>query len=78
MKLKDCKENTAYKVVKMYLPSNTERRLEVLGLIEGGNVLVMNNKKKGAMIVKIRGTRFALGQKIAENITVKEVSEWKS
>lgn len=73
MRLKDGKENTAFEVIEMHLPSNTERRLEVLGLIEGSNVIVISNKKKGAMIVKIRGTRFALGQKIAENITVKEV-----
>lgn len=73
MKLKDGTENTAFEVIAMNLPPNTERRLEVLGLIEGSKVIVMSNKKKGAMIVKIRGTRFALGEKIAENITVKEV-----
>ncbi|MCI5597274.1 MAG: FeoA domain-containing protein [Lachnospiraceae bacterium] len=73
MRLKDGKDGADYEVVTMTLPLDTERRLEVLGLTEGSHVLIMNNKKRGAIIVKIRGSRFALGQKIAENITVKEV-----
>jgi Fe2+ transport system protein FeoA len=35
----------------------------------------MKNKKRGAMIVKIRGTRFALGEKIAKNILVTETRQ---
>ncbi|MDO4555775.1 MAG: FeoA domain-containing protein [Lachnospiraceae bacterium] len=73
MILKKGKDGDDLLVVSMALPEAVERRLEVLGLTEGSHVLVMNNKKKGAMVVKIRGTRFAIGQKIAENITVKEV-----
>ena len=50
-----------------------ERRLEALGLTEGSLVTVMNNDKKGALTAKFRGTRFALGKRIADNIEVKEV-----
>lgn len=39
----------------------------------GGTVLeVMNKKSGGTMIVKIRGTRFALGKRITENVEVEE------
>ena len=48
------------------------RRLEALGLTEGSKITILNNDKKGAMTVKFRGTRFALGRRIADNIFVKE------
>ena len=49
-----------------------ERRLEALGLTAGTTVTVLNNDKKGAMTVKFRGTRFAMGRHIADNVIVKE------
>ena len=60
-------------VLRMALPVQTERRLEVLGMLEGTRIVVVNRKKRGAMIVKIRGTRFAMGQSITRHIEVKEV-----
>ena len=45
----------------------------MLGMLEGTRITVVNRKKKGAMIIKIRGTRFAVGQSITECIEVKEV-----
>ena len=64
MRLKEGKEGSTFEVADMTLPLDTERRLEVLGLTEGSTVQIMKNKKRGAMIVKIRGTRFALGEKL--------------
>ncbi|MFG6331745.1 MAG: ferrous iron transport protein A [Lachnospiraceae bacterium] len=72
MKLYEGQKGSTLQVVRMDLPVQTERRLEVLGMLEGTKILVVNRKKRGAMIVKIRGTRFALGQSIAECIEVKE------
>jgi ferrous iron transport protein A len=45
----------------------------VLGMLEGTKVTVVNRKKKGAMIIKIRGTRFAVGQSITEHVEVEAV-----
>jgi Fe2+ transport system protein A len=56
----------------MDLPLQTERRLEVLGMLEGTKITVVNRKKRGAMIIKIRGTRFAVGESITKSIEVKE------
>ena len=53
-----------YKVQDMSLALEIERRMEV--------VTVMNKKRRGAVIIKVRGTRFAIGRNIAENIQVKE------
>ena len=48
-----------------------ERRLEALGLLEGTQVTVLQKKRRGAVIVKVRGTRFALGLGIAKHVKVR-------
>lgn len=73
MKLYEGQKGSTLEVVHMDLPVQTERRLEVLGMLEGTKITVVNRKKKGAMIIKIRGTRFAVGQNITEHIEVEEV-----
>ena len=78
MKLKEAVPGREYQFQTMTLPVETERRLEVLGLIGDCRVQVLRNKKNGAMIIKIRGTRFALGENIVKNIEVKEVGAWRN
>lgn len=73
MKLYEGQKGSTLQVIHMDLPLQTERRLEVLGMLEGTRITVVNRKKKGAMIIKIRGTRFAVGQNITEHIEVEEV-----
>lgn len=64
-----------YKIQKMDLPLNVEKRLEALGMTHGTPVDVLNGKKSGTMIVRVRGTRFALGRGITEKIEVKGMRE---
>lgn len=59
-----------YKVIDMKLPVNMEKRLQALGMTNGTSVAVLNSKSKGVLIVKVRGTRFALGRNITKNIVV--------
>ena len=67
--------HTTYQVVDVsHLALPKERRLEALGLTEGTNITILNKKKKGAVIVKVRGTRFAVGEHIAEGIRIGEVT----
>lgn len=73
MTLYEGEKGSTLLVLRMNLQVQTERRLEVLGMLEGTRIVVVNRKKKGAMIVKIRGTRFAMGQSITRHIEVKEV-----
>ena len=72
MRLKEGKNNHTYAIRISIIELNLERRLEALGLTEGSKITILNNDKKGAMTVKFRGTRFALGRRIADNIFVKE------
>lgn len=75
MKLKEGRNHHTYVVEKIRIELNLERRLEALGLTDGAKITVLNNDKKGAMTVRFRGTRFALGRRIAENILVREAQE---
>lgn len=61
-----------YKVRKLELEKTVGRRLEALGLTEGTQVVILNKKKNGSIIFKVRGTRLAVGKKIAESILVEE------
>ena len=74
MRLKEGKNNHTYVVEEIQIELNLERRLEALGLTEGSQITILNNDKKGAMTVRFRGTRFALGKRIADNIFVKETA----
>ena len=74
MKLSDGVMGKTYLVVRVEVERIT-RRLEALGINEGIPVLVMNRKKNGTVIIKVRGTWLALGTKIASGIEVKEAAE---
>lgn len=75
MTLKQGKNNKTYQVLSINIELLLERRLEALGLTEGAKITILNNNKKGALTVRFRGTRFALGKRIADHIEVKEVTE---
>ena len=70
MHLCDGKTGNEYKVRNIDLPTDMEKRLEALGMTCGTSVAVLNSKSHGVLIVKVRGTRFALGRNITKNILV--------
>ena len=57
------------------------RRLKSLGVVKGTRLLLLTKKKGGTAAVKIRGTRLALGRKLAEAIEIlpleEPAAEWK-
>ena len=57
-------------VGKINLAHDISRRLEMLGLTGGTQISLLNKKKNGAVIVKLRGTRYAFGRDIARGIEV--------
>ena len=71
MKLFDGAEQKIYSVKSINLPASISKRLEALGMV-AGTKLSIRNKRKTAVIIIIRGTRFALGKAIAQNIEVEE------
>ncbi|MFQ6844604.1 MAG: FeoA family protein [Oliverpabstia sp.] len=60
MLLKDAKIGRTYTVKSIRLPLQLERRLEALGMTRQTAISVLNRKGKGILIIKLRGTRFAL------------------
>lgn len=71
MLLSEGKIGTSYQVQKIKLPTDMEKRLEALGMTCGTSIDVLNSKSRGVLIVKVRGTRFALGRNITKNILVR-------
>jgi len=72
MNLTEGKIDNTYIVEGLNLPLNLERRLEALGIITGTAVNILNMKKYGAVIIYVRGCRFAVGRSIAENIKIRK------
>lgn len=72
MKLNECKKGGIYYVRQVLVAESIGRRLEALGVNENTPVMILNKKGSGSVIIKVRGTRLALGRKIAEGIEVGE------
>ena len=71
MLLKDAQVGQTCVVEKLQLPFQLERRLEALGMTSQAPVSVLNRKGRGILIIKLRGSRFALGENITKNIQVR-------
>ncbi|MCH3913851.1 MAG: ferrous iron transport protein A [Acidaminococcaceae bacterium] len=71
MLLKDATIGQNCIVEKINLPFQMERRLEALGMTNNTSISVINRKGKGILIIRLRGTRFALGYNITKNIEVR-------
>ena len=70
MLLSDAVMGESYIVENIHLPFETERRLEALGMTDRTRISVLGRKGRGILIVKLRGSRFALGAAITHNIEV--------
>lgn len=73
MTLNEGEKGKNYLVTGVLAEKKVARRLEALGVNERTPVTVLNKKGSGSLIIKVRGTRLALGRQIAEGITVEEV-----
>lgn len=72
MNLSEGTTGNTYIVENLNLPVNLERRLEALGVISGTPLKILNSKKQGAVIIYVRGSRFAVGYNIAKNIKIRK------
>lgn len=72
MTVKDGKIGCSYVIWNMSLEDQTAYRLQALGMTEGTKITILNNKRKGAVIFKVRGTRLAVGREIAQAIEIQE------
>ncbi|MCI1722622.1 MAG: FeoA domain-containing protein [Lachnospiraceae bacterium] len=74
MTLDQAQIGKTYEVENVDLPQELDIRLEALGMTNGTDLDVMNAKEHGTVIIKLRGSRFALGRGITSHIEVKEVA----
>lgn len=72
MTLLDTQKEKWYQVKEIREKENVQRRLEALGILVGTRVQVLNQKRSGSTIIRVRGTRWALGRTIAAGIEVED------
>ncbi|MCM1194286.1 MAG: ferrous iron transport protein A [Acetatifactor muris] len=70
MTLYEAQKGGSYCVEELRVEPAVTRRLQALGLNDGTVINVLNRKKRGALIIQVRGTRLALGRHISSNIEV--------
>ena len=70
MTLYEGEKGCAYKVRNMRMEESLMRRLQALGLNEGTSIRVLNRKRRGELILYVRGTRLAVGKHISAHIEV--------
>ena len=70
MKLIDGSVGCTYLVQMIDLDIKIKRRLEILGMTVNSKVEIMNSKRSGTKIIKVRGTRLALGAEFSRGIEV--------
>jgi ferrous iron transport protein A len=75
MKLYEGQIGKTYIVYSVMVKAGITRRLEALGVTELTPVTLMNKKGSGTVIIKVRGTRLALGRKISEGIEIREAAD---
>lgn len=74
MSLFEGKKDKNYEILGLYVEEGITRRLQALGLNDGTIITVLNRKKNGALIIRVRGTRLAIGKHISMGIEVKEAA----
>ena len=72
MTLYEGTKDKSYRVEGLFVEEAVTRRLQALGLNDGTVLKILNRKKRGAMIIQVRGPRLALGKHISSCIEVKE------
>ena len=72
MTLYDAQIGDSYCIEGLYVEPAITRRLQALGLNDGTIIKVLNRKKRGALIIQVRGTRLALGKHISSSIEISE------
>lgn len=70
MTLYEAEKGSSYCISGLYVEPGITRRLQALGLNDGTTVRVLNRKRRGALIIQVRGTRLALGKHISSNIEI--------
>lgn len=66
--------NEKYIIESINTDNNTKIRLQVLGVLKGTKITILNKRING-LIIKVRGTRLGLDKEISNLIRIREVKE---
>lgn len=77
MRLSEGTKGKKYEIQGLYVENDVSRRLQALGMNDGTTVTILNRKRKGALIIHVRGTRLAIGKHLSQGIEVKEVEVYE-
>lgn len=72
MSLYESEIGKKYEIKGLHVEEGITRRLQALGLNDGTMIDVLNRKRHGAVIIKVRGTRLAIGKYICSGIEIEE------
>lgn len=73
MTLYEAEKGCSYRIGGLFVEPGITRRLQALGLNDGTTLRVLNRKRRGALIIQVRGTRLALGRHISSNIEIEQI-----
>lgn len=73
MSLYESQPGKYYEIQGLHVEEGITRRLQALGLNDGTQICVLNRKKHGAVIIRVRGTRLAIGKYISSGIEITEI-----
>lgn len=71
MELLNGTKGSTYEILDLKVSDHIAHRLQAIGILEGTKVQILNKKKKGAIIIKVRGSRWAIGAGIARGMIVR-------
>ena len=67
-----CTTKEKYIIEEIKTDNITKIRLQVLGVIRGTKIEILNKRINGAIIIKVRGTRLGIDKEISNSIYVVE------
>ena len=62
--------NEKYIIEEIKTDNVTKTRLQVLGVIKGTKIEILNKRINGSIIIKVRGTRLGIDKEISNSIYV--------
>ena len=62
--------NEKYIIEEIKIDHITKTRLQVLGILKGTKIEILNKRINGSIIIKVRGTRLGIDKEISNSIYV--------
>ena len=70
-----CTTKEKYIIEEIKTDNITKIRLQVLGVIRGTKIEILNKRINGAIIIKVRGTRLGIDKEISKSIKIRKESK---